>query len=90
MSSDDVDASGFEDNDDTDDAFCNLSIVAANVRPVNVSASLLASCCSSLSEAQNSGTPSRRKSLPTVTKLHTKNTKDSKNKTADNFTQQNF
>jgi len=58
------------DSDDDEDAGGNLSMVAANVRPVKVSASLLASCCSSLSVAQNRGTPSRRKSLQTNNSKH--------------------
>ena len=68
---DDWDKSVFDNDEDDDETGCNLSMVAANVRPVNVSASLFASRCSSLSEAQNSGAPSRRKSLATVTHLHT-------------------
>jgi len=66
MSTDDGDAS-MVDNDDDDETACNLSMVAANVRPVKVSASRLASCCSSLSAAQNNGAPRHRKSLTTAT-----------------------
>ena len=50
-----------------DDTAGSLSIAAANVRPVSASASLLASCCCSLSVAQNRGALSRRKSLQMIT-----------------------
>jgi len=70
-STDDGDALSTFDNDDDDDTGCSLSIVAANVRPVEVSESLLASCCSSLSAAQNNGMPRRRKSLATAIQFHT-------------------
>jgi len=68
----DGDVSAFDNNEDDDETGCNLSIVPANVRPVSMSASRLASCCcSSLSAAQNNGAPSRRKSLPTASQFHT-------------------
>jgi len=63
-------STGDGDVSDNDDG-CNLSMPAANVRPVNASKTLLASCWSSLSEAQNSGSPSRRKSLSTAMQWHT-------------------
>jgi len=68
-SAEDGEMSVFDRDDDDDDAGCSLSIVAANVRPVNVSASRLASCDSSLSAAQNRGVPRRRKSLTTATQM---------------------